>query len=139
MRILKSMIMLFCVLALVSSCQNDDNPAGGGGGNENSFTINGAGFSNKTFTAPSVPAPPGFPANPFAFGSYDTNDSVTIVLNIALNAQDTAYAIIAFAGNQARNFQNTSLARGMQVSVGNRDFAGGFSSPTNAIRTRRLI
>jgi len=121
----KQALLSLLVLLLFSACKKDDNPAGGGsGGGGNSFTINGSGWNNVTYTVPSA-TPPGFP---FAFGFYNTEDSATIVFNIgSVNGSDSTGVVFGFQSRQAGNFQgNSPVARLIQVTSRGRVFAGGF-------------
>jgi len=109
----------------VSACKKDDNPAGSGTGG-NSFTINGSGWNNVTYTVPSA-TPPGFPFNPFALGYFITEDSATAVLNVGVvNGSDSTKVQIAFQSKQTGTFQgNSTVVRVIQVSSRGRNFVGG--------------
>ncbi|MFQ3599188.1 MAG: hypothetical protein SNJ66_12725 [Chloroherpetonaceae bacterium] len=123
----KALLALLFV-SLLSACSKDDNPTnGGGGGGQNSFTINGAGINNRTYTVPDAPL--GSPFNIFAIGFFEPQENITVITNVGVAPDDTAGAgvIIGFRGNQAGNFQGSSTQpRIIQVVVGDRAFVGGF-------------
>lgn len=129
-KLLRNSLLMLLFFSAVSACKKDDNPANGGGGSggEGTFTINGSGINNRTYT---VPAPlPGLPYNTFAFGSFSTQGNVTALINSGVAQGDTAGAVVAigFRGNQTGNFQNASVPRVIIVVVGERSFVGGFES-----------
>ncbi len=130
-KLLRNLLLLLLVFSAISACKKDDNPAnnGGGSGGEGTFTINGAGINNQTYTVPS--AFPGLPFNTFAYGSFNTKGNVTALINSGVAQGDTAGAVVAigFLGNQTGNFQNASVPRVIIVVVGGRSFVGGFESP----------
>lgn len=126
---MKSLLMLFFALLLVSSCKKDDNPASGGGGGTptNSFTVNGAGYNNRTFTVPSSLNIPGFPGP--AIGFYDNSDSVTVCFQLVEATSPKAVrtaCISGFLGNRTGTYQSASLAAGFELYVEGRKFVGGF-------------
>jgi hypothetical protein len=129
----KQALLSLLVLLLFSACKKDDNPAGGGSGGGNSFTINGSGWNNVTYTVPSA-TPPGFPFNPFALGFYNTSDSSTIVVNISSSGSDSTTVAFGFQSRQVGNFQgNSPVARKIEVVSRGRKFIGGFETNTTLI------
>jgi len=123
----KQALLSLFVLSLFSACKKDDNLAGGGsGGGGNSFTINGSGWNNVTYTVPSATSP-GSSSNPFALGYFITEDSATLVLNVGVvNGSDSTTVQVAFQSKQTGTFQgNSTVARVIQVSSRGRIFAGG--------------
>ncbi len=130
-KLLRNLLLMLLFFSAVSACKKDDNPANGSGGSggEGTFTINGAGINNQTYTVPS--AFPGLPFNIFAYGSFDTKENVTALTNSGVAQGDTvgAVVVIGFLGNQTGNFQNASVPRVIIVAVGSRLFLGGFESP----------
>jgi len=52
---LRNLLLILLFFSAISACKKDDNPAGSGtgGGGGNSFTINGSGWNNVTYTVPS--------------------------------------------------------------------------------------
>jgi len=135
-KLLRNSLLMLLFFSAVSACKKDDNPAGSGTGG-NSFTINGSGWNNVTYTVPSA-TPPGFPFNPFALGFYNTSDSSTIVVNISSSGSDSITVAFGFQSRQVGNFQgNSPVARAIQVfSRGRnfiRNFIGGFETNTTLI------
>lgn len=129
MQALKSLLALFLAILLVSSCKKDDNPASGGGTGggtpSNSFTVNGAGYNNRTYTVPA--AIPGFPAP--AIGTYDNSDSVTLCIQfVEVPDPDSirTACLLGFRGTQTGTYQSSSRAAGFELYVEGRKFVGGF-------------
>ncbi len=129
-KLLRNSLLMLLFFSALSACKKDDNPANGSGGSggEGTFTINGAGINNRTYTVPA--SLPGSPFNFFAYSSFDTQENATIVFNSGLVQGDTAGAVVTmgFLGNQTGNFQNASVPRVIIVVVGERGFVGGFES-----------
>jgi hypothetical protein len=131
-KLLRNSLLMLLFFSAVSACKKDDNPAGSGTGG-NSFTINGSGWNNVTYTVPSA-TPPGFPFNPFALGFYNTSDSSTIVLNISSSGSDSTTVVFGFQSRQVGNFQgNSPVARRIEVFSRGRKFIGGFETYTTLI------
>jgi hypothetical protein len=125
---LRNLLLMLLFFSAISACKKDDNPAGSGtgGGGGNSFTINGSGWNNVTYTVPSATSP-GSSSNPFALGYFITEDSATVVLNVGVvNGSDSTTVQIAFQSKQTGTFQgNSTVARVIQVSSRGRNFGGG--------------
>jgi len=131
---LRNLLLMLLFFSAISACKKDDNPAGSGtgGGGGNSFTINGSGWNNVTYTVPS--GEPGAPFNRFALGFYNTSDSSTIVVNISLSGSDSTTVAFGFQSRQVGNFQgNSPVARAIQVVSRGRNFIGGFETNTTLI------
>jgi hypothetical protein len=127
---LRNLLLMLLFFSAISACKKDDNPAGSGtgGGGGNSFTINGSGWNNVTYTVPSA-TPPGVPFNPFALGLYNTSVSSTIVVNIGSSGSDSTIVTFGFQSRQVGNFQgNSPVARAIQVFSRGRNFIGGFET-----------
>jgi|GEM_PF-3050039 len=134
-KLLRNSLLMLLFFSAISACKKDDNPAGSGtgGGGGNSFTINGSGWNNVTYTVPSA-TPPGVPFNRFALGFYNTSDSSTIVVNISLSGSDSTTVAFGFQSRQVGNFQgNSPVARAIQVVSRGRNFIGGFETNTTLI------
>jgi hypothetical protein len=127
-KLLRNSLLMLLFFSAVSACKKDDNPAGSGtgGGGGNSFTINGSGWNNVTYTVPSATSPDSS-SNPFALGYFITEDSATVVLNVGVvNGSDSTKVQIAFQSKQTGTFQgNSTVVRVIQVSSRGRNFVGG--------------
>jgi hypothetical protein len=127
-KLLRNSLLMLLFFSAVSACKKDDNPAGSGtgGGGGNSFTINGSGWNNVTYTVPSATSPDSS-SNPFALGYFITEDSATAVLNVGVvNGSDSTKVQIAFQSKQTGTFQgNSTVVRVIQVSSRGRNFVGG--------------
>ncbi|MCS6990218.1 MAG: hypothetical protein NZM06_11970 [Chloroherpetonaceae bacterium] len=125
--------LLVFVLALFAACKKDDNPASGGGSPTNSFTVNGAGYNNRTFIVPASLNVPQFPLPSPAIGTYVPQDSATVCYQlVAVVSFDSIRTgcLLGFLGNRTGTYQSASRAAGFELYVEGRKFLGGYDGQT---------
>lgn len=132
-------LLALLFLSLISACKKDDNPANPSGGTPpNSFTVNGAGYNNRTFTVPASIA--GFPAP--AIGIHNEGDSATVCIQFVevpdIDSIRTA-CLSGFRGTQTGTYQSSSQTAGFELYVEGRKFVGGFDGNTTISGTSATI
>jgi len=113
---------IFAIVLFSSGCGNDNSSSpSGNGGNQPasgtaSFTLNGAGFSNKTYTISNV------------IGGFSITDSATGIAGGGATNPDTIGLTMAFQGSTTGTFQFNG-DNGVMISKGQIALRGFVSGP----------
>ncbi|MCS7013822.1 MAG: hypothetical protein RMI34_05245 [Chloroherpetonaceae bacterium] len=129
---LRNLLLILLLFASLSACRRDDNPVSESSAPPgNFFTVNGAGFNNRTFTIPETLP---LPILPPKFALYDSTLRTTAVFQIAeFNFTDSSATAISFTfrGNRAGVYEGTSV--GAQLQLGRRNFAAGDTAASGTV------